>query len=97
LNNKGELAINLAGSKKIEKTFLGSDVKSESTAFDNYSLDMVRLAQVVQASAHARGKAETPEAMNLALDGVAALAPRDGMEVQRQPGDKAVTSVRNDQ
>jgi len=81
LNNKGELAIDLAGSRRVEKAFLGSDVKSEATAFDNYSLDMVRLSQVVQASAHARGKGETPEAMNLALDGVAALAPRDGMEV----------------
>ena len=75
------MAIDLAGSKRIEKAFLGSEVKSEATAFDNCSLDMVRLSQVVQASAHARGKGETPEAMNLALDGVAALAPRDGMEV----------------
>jgi len=81
LNEKGELAINLAGSKRIEKAFLGSDVKSQSTAFDNHSLDMMRLAQVMQASAQARGKTETPETMNLALDGVAALAPRDGMEV----------------
>lgn len=81
LNDKGELAINLAGSKRIEKAFLGSDVKTEHTEFDNFSLDMVRLSQVVQASAHARGKGETPEAMNLALDGVAALAPRDGLEV----------------
>jgi hypothetical protein len=81
LNEKGELAINLAGSKRIEKAFLGSAVKSKSTAFDNHSLDMMRLSQVVLASAHARGKTDTPEAMNLALDGVAALAPRDGMEV----------------
>ena len=81
LNDKGELAINSTGWKRIEKVFLGSDVKSECPAFDNYSLDMVRLSQVVQASAHARGKGETPEAMNLASDGVAALAPRDGMEV----------------
>ena len=81
LNDKGELAINSTRWKRIEKVFLGSDVKSECPAFDNYSLDMVRLSQVVQASAHARGKGETPEAMNLASDGVAALAPRDGLEV----------------
>lgn len=81
LTDKGELAITLAGSKRIEKTFLGSDVRIATIDFDNNSLDMVRLSQVVQASAHARGKGETPEAMNLALDGVAALAPRDGMEV----------------
>ncbi|WP_162601261.1 hypothetical protein [Occallatibacter savannae] len=30
---------------------------------------------------HTRGKGETPEALNLALDGVEALSPRDGMEV----------------
>ena len=81
LNDKGELAITVAGSKRIEKAFLGSNVESESTTFDDGSLDITRLSQVVRTLPHAPGKGETPEAMNLALDGVAALAPRDGMEV----------------
>jgi hypothetical protein len=81
LNDKGELAMTVAGSKRIEKAFLGSNVESESTTFDGTSLDITRLSQVVRTLPYAPGKGETPEAMNLALDGVAALAPRDGMEV----------------
>jgi len=81
LSDKGELAMTFAGSKRIEKAFLGSNVESESTTPDSKSLDILRLSQVVRTLPYAPGKGETPEAMNLALDGVAALAPRDGMEV----------------
>jgi hypothetical protein len=81
LNEKGELTISSAGSRKIEKTFLGSNTECEAVPEDGTSLDNVRFAQVAGTLVQARGKCGTPEALNIALDSVAALAPRDGMEV----------------
>jgi hypothetical protein len=81
LNEKGELTISEAGSKKIERTFLGSNTDYQSAPNDGTSLDNVRLSQVAGTLPHARGKCATPEALNVALDSVAVLAPRDGMEV----------------
>jgi hypothetical protein len=81
LNDKGQFTISAAGSQKVEKAFLGSSAEYEAAPHDSTSLDNVPFAQLVGALPHGRGKCETPGALNTALDGVAALAPRDGMEV----------------
>lgn len=81
LNEKGEFEISAAGSRKIEEAFLGSNTVYDSDHTDRTSLDNVRLAQVTATLPHPRGKWDTPEAFNVAVDGVATLAPRDGMEV----------------
>jgi hypothetical protein len=44
-------------------------------------VDNVRFAQAAVTLVQAQGKCGTPETLNIALDGVAALAPSDGMEV----------------
>jgi hypothetical protein len=80
-NEKGEFTISEAVSQKIERTFLGSNTECESAPQDSTSLENVRLAQVIGTLPEARGKDATPKTLNFALNGVAALAPRDGMEV----------------
>lgn len=81
LNEKGELTTTTAGSQRIEKAFLGSNTDYKSAPEDGTSLDNVRLGEVAGTLPYARGKCATPEALNVAMDGVSALAPRDGMEV----------------
>lgn len=80
-NQKGEFTISQAVSEMIERTFLGSNTKRESAPQDSDSLEFVRLAQVIGTLPEARGKSATPKTVKIALSGVAALAPRDGMEV----------------
>jgi hypothetical protein len=77
-NERGELTISQAGSARAAQTFLGLNAPAgpENTPLDNH-----RWAQVACALPHSKGKCDEPPGLNLALDGVAALAPRDGMEV----------------
>jgi hypothetical protein len=77
-NERGELAISQAGSIRVTQTFLGSNA---SACQDNTALDNARFAQVTSALPQSKGRPDEPQMLNLALDGVAALAPRDGMEV----------------
>lgn len=77
-NEHGQLEISTAGSIRISRTFLGSNA---SVGQDNSTIDNVRFAQVTCALPQAKGKCDDPQLLNIALDGVAALAPRDGMEV----------------
>jgi hypothetical protein len=77
-DDNGELAISKAGSVRINQTFLGSNA---SAGQDNTILHNVRFAQVTCALPQSKGNCDEPKFLNLALDGVAALAPRDGMEV----------------
>jgi hypothetical protein len=77
-NECGQLEISEAGSVRIKQTFLGS---SASAVQENTNLDNVRFAQVTCALPQSKGNCDEPQFLNLALDGVAALAPRDGMEV----------------
>ena len=73
-----ELEISKAGSLRVTRTFLGLSAPIEQ---DNTLLDNVRLAETAGAIPYAQGKCGTPEALNVALESVAALAPRDGLEV----------------
>ncbi len=77
-NERGELAISQAGSIRVTQTFLGSNA---SAGQDNTTLDNHRWTQVACAIPQSHGKCDDPALLNIALDGVAALAPRDGMEV----------------
>ncbi len=77
-NEKGELAVSQEGSLRVTKTFLGLNALPEK---DNTLLDNIRLSETAGAIPYARGKSDTVEALNAALEGVAALVPRDGMEV----------------
>jgi hypothetical protein len=77
-NDQGELEMSKAGSIRVTRTFLGLSAPIEQ---DNTLLDNVRLSETAGAIPYARGKCSTPEALNVALESVAALAPRDGMEV----------------
>src|SRR5450631_1332064 len=77
-NERGQLAISQAGSVRVTQTFLGSNAQAGQ---DNTALDNVRLAQVTCALPQSKGDCDEPLLLNIALDGVAALAPRDGMEV----------------
>ena len=77
-NERGELEVSKVGSIRITQTFLGSSASAEA---DNTELDNARFAQVASALPHAKGKCDDPKILNIALDGVASLAPRDGMEV----------------
>jgi hypothetical protein len=77
-NERGQLTITEAGSARATQTFLGS---STPAGPDNTPLDNHRWAQVASALPQSKGKCDEPLLLNLALDGVAALAPRDGMEV----------------
>jgi hypothetical protein len=77
-NERGELAISKSGSLRVTQTFLGSNAQA---AQDNTALDNARFAQVTCALPQSKGKCDEPLLLNIALDGVAALAPRDGMEV----------------
>ena len=77
-NEHGELTISKAGSVKVTQTFLGANSPAGQ---DNTPLDNHRWAQVTSTLPQAKGKCDEPLLLNLALDGVAALAPRDGMEV----------------
>ena len=77
-NDRGELEISKAGSLRVTQTFLGLSAPIEQ---DNTLLDNVRLAETAGAIPYAQGKCGTPEALNVALEAVAALAPRDGLEV----------------
>jgi hypothetical protein len=77
-NEQGQLAISKAGSIRVTQTFLGSNAPVSE---DNTILDNARLTQVTCALPQSKGNANEPSLLNLALDGVAALAPRDGMEV----------------
>lgn len=77
-NERGQLEISKAGSIRVTQTFLGSSAQAGQ---DNTSLDNVRFAQVTCALPQSKGNCDEPQLLNIALDGVAALAPRDGMEV----------------
>jgi len=77
-NERGELAISPTGSARATQIFLGSNAQATP---DNTPLDNHRWAQVASALPQSKGKCDEPVLLNLALDGVAALAPRDGMEV----------------
>jgi hypothetical protein len=77
-NERGQLEISKAGSIRITQTFLGSSAQAVQ---ENTTLDNVRFAQVTCALPQSKGNCDEPQFLNLALDGVAALAPRDGMEV----------------
>jgi hypothetical protein len=77
-NERGQLEISEAGSVRITQTFLGSSAQGGQ---ENTTLDNVRFAQVTCALPQSKGNCDEPQFLNLALDGVAALAPRDGMEV----------------
>ena len=77
-NERGELEVSKAGSTRITQTFLGSNAPASA---DNTELDNARFAQVAGALPYAKGKCDDPKVLNIALDGVASLAPRDGMEV----------------
>ena len=77
-NERGELAISHAGSVRVTQTFLGSNASADH---DNTQLDNARWAQLTCALPRSKGKCDEPLLLNIALDGVAALAPRDGMEV----------------
>jgi hypothetical protein len=77
-NEHGQLTISEAGARKIAKTFLGSNTHSDP---DLESLENTLFAQAAGALPYGRGKCGTPEALNFALDAVASLAPRDGLEV----------------
>src|SRR5580658_8724412 len=77
-NERGELTISKAGSVRATQTFLGSNAQAVQ---DNTPLDNHRWAQVASALPQSKGKCDEPLLLNLALDGVATLAPRDGMEV----------------
>jgi hypothetical protein len=75
-NDRGQLAISKAGSIRVTQTFLGSNAQAGQDNIRN-----ARLTQVASALPHSKGYPAEPLALNIALDGVAALAPRDGMEV----------------
>ena len=77
-NERGELAVTKACAIRIEQTFLGSNVAAGPHKTE---LENVRFAQLTSALPHAKGKCDDPQLLNIALDGVAALAPRDGLEV----------------
>jgi hypothetical protein len=77
-NERGELTLTRAASVRATQTFLGSNALAVQ---DNTPLDNHRWAQVASALPQSKGKCDEPLLLNLALDGVAALAPRDGMEV----------------
>jgi hypothetical protein len=80
-NARGELAISPAGLRKIATTFLGSNAHSDPNLKGCIDLENARLGQAAAALPYAKGKCGTPEALNIAMDAVASLAPRDGMEV----------------
>lgn len=77
-DERGQLAISKAGSIRVAQTFLGSNARAGQ---DNTALDNARFAQVTCALPQSKGNCDEPLLLNIALDGVAALAPRDGMEV----------------
>jgi len=77
-NEQGELAISQAGSTRVTQTFLGSKSAADQ---DNTILDNHRWVQVTCTIPQSKGKGDEPQLLNIALEGVAALAPRDGMEV----------------
>jgi hypothetical protein len=77
-NERGELTISQAGSVRAAQIFLGS---SAPAGPENTPLDNIRWAQVTCALPQSKGKCDEAAFLNIALDGVAALAPRDGMEV----------------
>jgi hypothetical protein len=77
-NDRGELTLSKAGSARATQIFLGSNVP---VGQDNTPLDTHRWAQVSCTLPQSKGKCDEPLLLNIALDGVAALAPRDGMEV----------------
>jgi hypothetical protein len=77
-NERGQLTISQAGSVRATQTFLGSNAPAGQ---DNTPLDNHRWTQVTCALPQSKGKCDEPLLLNIALDGVAALAPRDGMEV----------------
>ena len=81
LDDKGQLTISEAGARRIDRTFLGPDADYETRHGDFTSLNNIRFAQVIGSLPEAKGKDLTPQTANIALDGVAALEPRDGMEV----------------
>lgn len=77
-NERGELTLSKGGAIRLNRTFLGSNA---SAGQDSTELDNARFAQVACALPGAKGKCDDPQVLNIALDGVEALAPRDGMEV----------------
>lgn len=80
-NERGELAVSRAGLLKLQTTFTGSSVDRDADPKSCTDLENARLAQAAGALPYAGGKCGVPEALNIALDAVASLAPRDGMEV----------------
>ncbi len=77
-NERGELTITQAASVRAAQIFLGSNAPGGP---ENTPLDNIRWAQVTCALPQSKGKCDEASFLNIALDGVAALAPRDGMEV----------------
>jgi len=80
-NGNGQLTISPAGLRKISTAFLGSNTQSDPYQKECTDLENARFGQAAAALPYAKGKCGTPEALNVALDAVASLAPRDGMEV----------------
>ena len=77
-DERGQLEISKTGSIRVTQTFLGSSAQAGQ---ENTALDNVRFTQVTCALPQSKGNCDEPQLLNIALDGVAALAPRDGMEV----------------
>jgi len=82
LLDKGKLHVSAAVFWKIANTFLGPD-KARSLDLklkSRTSLQTTLLGQVSGAVPYANGKPLNVEALNFALDAVASLEPRDGLE-----------------
>ena len=77
----GKLAVTPAGLQKLRRTFLGSPSLSDSPVADNSSLERALLGQAAGTIPFSAGDCNTPASMNFALEAVASLDPRDGLEV----------------
>jgi len=80
-NRQGQLTVSEAGWEKIRKSFLGSSPLNEAELESNSYLKNSLFAQVAGAVPYAKGDGGAPVALNFALEAVASLAPRDGLEV----------------
>jgi len=80
-NKDGQLTISEVGFGKIARTFLGSNASSFPNLESSAGLESALLGQVSGAVPYAEGKPQAVAALNFALDAVAALEPRDGLEV----------------
>ncbi len=77
----GKLAVSPAGLQKLRRTFLGPPPLSDSQVVVNSSLERALLGQAAGPIPFGAGDCNAPESMNFALEAVASLAPRDGLEV----------------